>query len=207
MDESNYPSNSNRDREEAKKREKIEKVVSVAPFRRRKTLTQRMTEALIPGDPKGVVDYLVKDILLPSLRELAAEIFREGIERVIRGEPRSASRRSYRSASTNYNAYNKYSGTASERYRSPEIDRQPRITREFDDIVFKTRAECEVVLDALYDLIRRHRQASVSDLFQLIDLRPEWTDERRGWYSLTGADIRVVRDGYVLRLPPPESLR
>lgn len=57
------------------------------------------------------------------------------------------------------------------------------------------------------DLMRKYETVSVADLYELLGLDFNYTDEKWGWVNLDDAGIRRVRNGYLLDLPKPESLR
>ncbi len=56
-------------------------------------------------------------------------------------------------------------------------------------------------------LIEKYETVSVADLYELLGVEASYTDEKWGWVDLRDAGIRRVRDGYLLDLPKPESLR
>jgi hypothetical protein len=56
-------------------------------------------------------------------------------------------------------------------------------------------------------LIEKYETVSVADLYELLGVTSSYTDEKWGWVDLREATIRRVRDGYLLDLPKPESLR
>jgi hypothetical protein len=58
----------------------------------------------------------------------------------------------------------------------------------------------------MYDLLDRYQHVSVSDLYNLLDLTPAYTDANWGWYDLSGAKVRRISSGYLLDLSQPEPL-
>ena len=89
---------------------------------------------------------------------------------------------------------------------SRDISRTARRTHDFGDIILATRAEADRVLDHLSGLIDEFGQASVLDLYEIVNIDGNFTDDKWGWTQLRTAGVIRVRDGYLLDLPRTESL-
>ena len=72
---------------------------------------------------------------------------------------------------------------------------------DYDDIILDTRKEAEEVLDRMDDLIDNYGVVSVADLYDLVGISGNYTDNKYGWTNLRNADVQRVRDGYLLKLP------
>ena len=72
---------------------------------------------------------------------------------------------------------------------------------DYDDIILDTRKEAEEVLDRMDDLIDTYGVVSVADLYDLVGISGNYTDNKYGWTNLRNADVQRVRDGYLLKLP------
>lgn len=70
----------------------------------------------------------------------------------------------------------------------------------------ESRPEAETVLDNLYDILNKYDVVSVSDLYELVGITPQHTDQKWGWTTLQGAGVSRMRDGYLLNLPEPQPL-
>jgi len=133
---------------------------------------------------------------------------------MIFGEARSRSRYHGRRPNESYISYNRYSSSP---YRNRNLEpredrsrqqmsRRARASHDFDEIILHTRAEANEVLERLYDLVSQYGEAKVADLYDLVGVEGNYTDNRWGWQNLRGADVVRVRDGYLLDLPRPEPL-
>lgn len=76
----------------------------------------------------------------------------------------------------------------------------------FDDIVLANRKDAEQVLSQLSDVITTYGQASVADLYDLVGVINEFTDNCYGWTSSDSMYVIHIRDGYKLKLPKPSLL-
>lgn len=208
-----FPSNSRMPRTEKPVPERIvESVVSGEVASRRKPLSRRFREVFIGGDTKSVIGYVLSDVLLPQAREMFVEAVSSGFERLIYGENRPGRRYGSRPTTTtpgptNYTRYGVRGNNPIG--RQGQEDRRPTATvrtHELDDILLATRVEAETVIDRMYDLLRDYESVTVADLRSLIGWSSSYTDQKWGWIDLHGAEVRRVRDGYVLILPKTISL-
>lgn len=215
--ESNYPSNSNKQKKTevpAKETEpkKVEQITSGNVVRRKKPLGKRFAETFVGGDAKGVVGYVVYEVLIPAARDMVADAGREAIERMLYGEQRSPHRRggSARPSGANgYVSYNRFApGQSSSRNDDPRpsLSRKARASHDFDEIILASRVEAEEVIDRLFDLVSRYESATVADLYEMVGVTGNYTDDKWGWSDIRGAGVTRVRNGYLLDLPKPEPL-
>lgn len=205
-----FPSNSQRkpaDKPQAEKREPLEKIVTSGVTQRKKPLTKRFLETFVGGDAKGTLFYVMGEILVPAAKDMVAEAVTQGFERMIFGESRSGGRRSsmgssYSRPHTNYNRMGPGRGMSREREDPRELSRRARATHEFDEIILDTRAEAELVIDRLGELIEQYDVATVAALYELVGITSQHTDGKWGWDSMRDARVERLRGGgYLLDLP------
>lgn len=211
-----YPSNSRKSREPkveikpVEEEKRAEKVVEGEVVRRKKPLSKRFTEIFFSGNGRGVVSYIMLDVLLPAAKDTIADVVSQGIERMLFGEARSTSRRGT-SRTSGYVSYNRYSAQPQssvrrEDPRATALSQRARATHDFDEIILATRAEAEEVIGRLFDIVSKYEAATVADLYELLGISSKFTDDRWGWTDIRGAGVTRVRSGYLLDLPKPEPL-
>lgn len=204
-----FPGNSSRDKEQRKKdkpEKKVEKVIEGDVVQRKRPLGRRFKDTFLGGEFKAAAQYIGMEVLLPAFRNMLVDGVTKGVERVVYGE--STGRR----PSTGY-------GQPRIQYHSPvnrsgprraNIPDQPgparRRAADIDDIVLSSRQDAEKVIDTLTDIINQFDVASVADLKEILGLTAAYTDNSWGWFSMHYADIRQVRDGFLLLLPPAEVI-
>ena len=206
----NFPSNSKRSKEPDEPKEKVNApVVSGAVKRKKKPLGRKFKEAFISGpDTRTVWNHVLMDVLIPAAKDVTIDAANQGLERLIYGESIAPSRKPRSSSSlgntvVNYNRMSQPTRPALES-RTRSFSTQ---SISLDDLVLETRYEADQVLHGMAELIERYGQASVNDLNELVGLTGEYTDEHWGWLDLTGSRISRARDGYLLVLPSPQSLK
>lgn len=213
--ESNFPSNSNKEQREPKK--KVEKVVTGAVIQRKKPLGRRLREFFFNGeDTKVVFLHVVNDVLRPGARDMIFDAGNQMLQRMTYGEVQPIRNRGAiiggMFGNATYNAYNKYSSGTSLRPdpRGPgpsSIGRRGRAqNKDIQDIILSSRAEATDVIDQMYEIISAYGFVSVSDLFEMLGVHGEFPSESWGWSDIRGADVQRVPEGYLLVLPKLEAL-
>jgi hypothetical protein len=197
-----YPSNSKKPKFEAEEEKpKQEKVVTGSVVTRKKGFGSKIHDTFLSEDSNSVVQYVVMEVLVPAAKNMISDAVSQGVERLMFGDarPRSAST----GTRTNYTNYNR-----AQPQSTPQrtMTRQARTTHDFSDVILETRGDAEFVLDRLRDLIDTYTVATVGDLYDLVGLSSEFTDNKWGWYDLRSASVRAVRGGYLLLLPRTQPL-
>lgn len=210
--EGDYPSNSrakNKAPGAEAKPKKIESVVLGEVTRRKKPLSKRFADVFGGGNARSVWAYVMFDVLVPAAKDTFADAVSQGVERMVFGEARSSSRRTgHRPGGPGgYVSYNRYSPVGGARREEPTtMSRRSRANHDFDEIILATRVEAETVIERLFDLVSRYESATVGDLYELVGVSGNYTDDKWGWTDLRGANVARVRNGYLLDLPKPEPL-
>lgn len=189
---------------------KIEAVVTGGVSRRKKPLGKRFAETFFGENLKNVFKWLAEEVLLPAAKDTVTDVVSQGVERLIYGDARSTSRRTgYRPGGSHGPvSYNRFSSSQPpfRREEPRQISYRSRASHDFEEIVLATRHEAEEVISRMFDIVAKYEQASVSDLYCLVDISPKFTDEKWGWTDLRGAGVTRIRNGYLLDLPRPEAL-
>src|SRR5688572_10395332 len=202
----NFPGNSRESKipEPKQGEKKVAPIISGGVTRRKQPLMKRLYDTFL-GSENSVWQYLLHEILIPAAKDTVADFVSQGVERAVYGQPRSASRRTGRAGGSPYTPYNRYAQPTDRRI-DRTISRRARATHDFEEIILKTRAEVDAVIDAMMDLMHKYDQVTLSDLYDLVGVQGTFADEKWGWRDLRGAGPTRVQDGYLLDLPRPEPL-
>lgn len=149
----------------------------------------------------SIGQYILWDVLIPAAKNTISEIVSNGIEMMLYGD---ASRPSSirRDRGRSYVSYNSIYDRGSRRTTQPKA----RSRHSFDDVVLESRIDAEEVLSNLVELIDTYETASVADFYSAVGLEGEWTDNKWGWDNLSSAEVKRIREGYILVLPKPLAL-
>lgn len=206
-----YPSNSNKAKVSVSKESKnLERVTTNSAVRRKKPFFKSITETFSQADAASVLNFVVMDVIVPAAKDMLSDAISSGLDQLLfGGESRGGRRGGTRQPNNGYVSYNRYSSNNTlrpEPYRGPSISKRGRATHNFDEIILPTRVEAESVIDRLFDVVDRFEIATVSDLYELVGISGNFTDERYGWSNLRGAGVSRVKNGYLLNLPRPEQI-
>jgi len=187
-----YKSNSHKSKSEKPEEKKIEKVASGKV--RKKSGLSKVRDNLLSEDVGSMKSYILTEVFIPAAKKAISDI----VDMALYGETRS--RKGGNSSSISYVSYDRFS---SDRRRSKSNDRRrSNVSYTYDDIILDTRGEADEVLDQLIAIIDEYEVASVADLYDLVGVARNFTDQKYGWDNLSSASIDRVRGGgYVLRLP------
>ena len=200
-------SDKSKEKEPTKVVEKL--VLSGEVIQKKPGVGKKFKTIFLGGDAKSAANYVLADVVLPAIRDLMFDALRGGAERVIYGESRRARNRPIEARSRiQYSAFSHMrdprearpdqSARTSMRYRTERAD-----TR---DLVLTERADAETLVERLIDIIDTYDAASVMDLNEILGLASTPIDNKWGWTSLGKVEIRQVREGYLVDLPPPEEI-
>lgn len=202
MSTTDYTPNSHRYREEQKQaveeRKRVEKVTRGA-VKTKKNDIRKLTDVFISDDVKNIKSYVLMDVLVPTIKNAIVDIVTNGVNMIFFGGT-GGSRKS-RGASS-YVSY----GSFASRDRREDTTRSRGIY-SYDDIILESRGEAEDVLSRMDELIDMYGEASVADLYDLVGITGQYTDNRYGWTNLKNAEPIRVRDGYMLKLPKVTPLK
>ena len=193
-----YKANSHRVKEEQKSKEVVKK--DIQPIAKAKTKkkseVKKFADVFIAEDITSVKDYIVNDVLIPAAKKAISDIITNGIDMILYGEAKGRDRRRDGGSRVSYTKYY-------ERDRDRDYDRTRtrRSVYDYDDIILDTRGEAEDVLNRMDDLIDAYGMVSVADLYDLVGISGNYTDNKYGWTNLRNAEVRRTRDGYLLKLP------
>lgn len=206
---------SNQDPKPADKSQEKPKLqaVTTSAVQRKMSIGRRIKNALVVDDAQSIGAYLLEDVVIPTVKTLISDIAVGAIERALYGEARGRPMSSSRISGRGYTPYNRIYSSGS-RVTPPddgpgdrrELSRDARRSHDFGEIVFESRPEAYEVLDRLNDQIKNFDVATVGDLLDLSGITATHVDENWGWRTLATAQVRRVRNGYILDLERPVKI-
>lgn len=188
---SEYKSNSHRSKEIEREEKKVERVVKGQVKSKKKN---KFADTFISEDAASVKEYIIFDVLIPAAKNAISDMVTTGIQMMLYGEVRGTSKSKGSKVS-----YSKYYDDRRDR----DYDRRSRTRSgyDYDEIILESRAEAEEVLNSMDDLLERYGLVSVADLYDLVGITGNYTDNKYGWTNLRHASVQRLRDGYLLKLP------
>lgn len=191
-EELRYESNSHKSREA---REKAEKIQPVASGRvKKRSEARKFADVFLSEDAESVKSYIFMDVLVPAIKKAISDVVTNGIDMLLYGESGKAKRNSNASRVS----YSQYYNNSERRYDRPA---RTRAAYNYDDILLDTRAEAEDVLARMDELMDTYGLVSVADLYDLVGVTGNYTDNNYGWTDIRSASVVRTRDGYIIKMP------
>lgn len=194
-----YQSNSHRSKElaaeNAKDKKTAEKVVS-GKVTTKKNEGRKLANIFISEDARNVKDYVLMDIIVPAISNTILDIITNSANMIFGGHSRG--RKHSTGSKISYRKY--YEDNRSDRY-DRDRDRYSSTRFDYDDLVFDTRGDAEVVKDHMLDTAQEYGMVTVADMYDFAGVTAPYTATNYGWMGLRGIEVVRVRNGYILKLP------
>lgn len=197
----NLPDNSHKSRNEKKETsnptsgEKRAQKVIHGKVKKKKNEVRKFTDIFISEDAANVKSYILMDVIVPAVKKAIYDLVVGTLDMSLYGGRGSGKRPTADKISfRDYNGMSKrdertYGGT--------------RTTSgyTYDDIVVETRGEAEAVLSRMDEIMEEYGTVRVADLYDLVGVTGQYTDNNYGWTNIRNAKIVRVRDGYKIDMP------
>lgn len=208
-----YQGNSNTEKEgpNSKPRKNLERVVKGEVVVQKPGVAKRFKSIFFGGDARTAGQYLLGEVLIPAVRNLAVELINKGTDQMVYGRDRRppASRSSYtprvqyhnpvyRSEPRGYVPPNR----PLEAGRWVKMEDRPTV----ENIVVASKADADAILENLANVLDSYDEVTVADLYDLIGAPSTHVDHTWGWTRLNTVSVRQVKDGYHISLPRVEAL-
>lgn len=183
-------------------KKKAEKIISGKATAKPKGEIAKFFDTFFAEDIHKVVDYIKKDVVIPTIRDTLWTVIARGSERMIYGEAGHAPKNS-KLPYVNYNGLFKQPSNQTSNVSSSNNQ------YSVDNIILEDRGDAERVLEAMKAYIAEFGAVSISDLYGFIgEPIGDFMTTRWGWRSLNTAGImRTSNGGYKLDLPRAVSLK
>lgn len=205
IDINSFEPNSHKYNEQKRAQEiaKRAKVTTGKVTTRKRGLGKRFVDIFLTEDVGDVKTYLIYDVMIPAIKENVADLINSAIGMLFFGEatrrPRAPGRNAANGSKINYGAYHP---SAQRPERLPTFTRS-RIAHNFEDVIFETRGEAELVLDSMLEVLGSEaHQVTVADFYDLAGMTTNFTDNKYGWTDLRTARVNGSPSrGYWIDLP------
>ena len=204
MDEYEYKPNSHKYKEAQKsdqpkeeERKKVEKIANGRVKTKKKNEIAKFKDVFIAEDVSNVKSYILMEVLVPAIKKAVSDIVTNGIDMILYGGNGRGGKERFGASKISYQRY------YDRRDDRPSFNEsRTRSGYSYDDIILDSRGEAEEVLARLDELIATYGMVSVADLYDLVGVTGNYTDNKYGWVNIRNAEpIRLRDGGYMLKLP------
>ena len=194
-----YKPNSHKYKEEQKnlpaERKKVEKIVTGKVKTKKKSEASKLKDIFISEDVSNVKSYIFMDVLIPAAKKAISDIVSNGIDMILYGGTKPGNK----SSGSSYVSYNRFSDRNDPTHNY--TNNRTRTGYSYDDVLIDSRGEAEEVLERMGELIDTYGVVTVADMYDLVGITCNYTDNKYGWTNIRNASIERVRDGYMLKMP------
>lgn len=195
----NLPDNSHSSRAEKQKPiegKRAEKVVH-GKVKTKKNNARKLTDVFITEDAANVKNYVLFDVIVPSIKKALYDLVVGALDMTLFGGRGGGNSKRSISDKVSYRDYNSISKRDERSYGNT------RTTSgySYDDIVLETRGEAESVLSRMDEIIEEYDSVRVADLYDLVGITGDYTDNKYGWTNIRNARVVRTRDGYKIEMP------
>lgn len=196
------PDNSHKGRSERKEaaelkkteEKRAEKVVH-GKVKKKENGMRKLTDNFISEDVTNVKDYIIFDVVVPALKKVVYDLIVGTLDMSLYGGRRNSNRpKADRVSYRDYNDISRSGNRSGDRTRTAS-------GYSYDDIVVETRGEAETVLSRMDEIMEEYSIVRVADLYDLVGVTGDYTDNNYGWTNIRNAKIVRVRDGYKIDMP------
>lgn len=200
----NLPDNSHKGRDAKKQNpegKRAEKVVK-GKVKTKKNEMRKLTDVFISEDIVNVKSYILMDVLVPAIKKAIYDIVVNSLDMSLYGG-RGGNGKRPTADKVSYRDY----GSSSRRDDRGHVGNRTTSGYSYDDIVLETRGEAEAVLSRMDELMDEYQIVRVADLYDLVGITGEYTDNNYGWTNIRNASVERVRDGYKIKMPRALPIR
>lgn len=184
----------------------------------KKSFGTKLKETFIAEDAKDVGEYIVWDILIPTIKRTIRDIIVGSADRIFLGSSTPPSSRLYQDRGvTLVRPQTSYSSISAKRQTSTKsVPAQVSPQRNnFDilDMTFDDRGRLEQAFDDMLNVLEEYGKLSINEYAEILSRyfngipNLEYTAQLWGWRSLASASIVNTLDGYYLKTPKPMIIR
>ena len=176
---------------------------------KRPSFLSRLKDTFVAEDIHDVGDYIIWDIVIPTIRRTIRDVIVGAADRVFLGTTTpSTSSNLYRERGVTYVKRTDYgSASRAKADTRPQNVARPRVNFGIDNIVFDNYEDASSVLERLIDYLDTYGKVSVDDYLDLCGQKQDYTARNWGWLSLSSATIVNVPGGYLIKLPTPVVIK
>ena len=177
-------------------RRKVDKVVGGKVRVKKKSEIRKLADVFVAEDVDSVKEY-VGDVIISMIKDTLCDLCGD-IPKMIFFGTTSKNRGRYTSDRASYRDYAK---------RSERAPRGQRSGFALDDVIFDSRGDAEMVLDALDEMMEKYHMVRVADFYDATGETAPFTANDYGWMDIRNAEVVRAYDGYILKLPRPVPIR
>lgn len=204
------PDNSHQNKSEQKTKpsrepdgKRAEKIIH-GTVRTRKNSGRNFLETFLAEDGPNIWNYIKYEVLVPSIKRGFYDIIVGSLDMGLYGGRSNNGKR----PTADKVSYRDYSSLSRKDNRDDRSRSRSSSGYSYDEIVLDTRGEAEAVLARMDEIMEEYEIVRVADMYDLVGITGEHTDNKYGWTDIRNASIERTRDGgYRIKMPRALPIR
>ena len=152
----------------------------------------------IADDAKNVKDYIIYDVIIPSIKQSISDLIIGSTEMILNGKKTNRSQNT--NNQTGYVSYGQYRNQPQSQQQNTVYRRDSNFN-DFSDVIFDEKWKADEALSELLDIWRDYTKVYVADLYKTASIETNFIHEQWGWTDLSDTKVRRCRYGWYVDLP------
>lgn len=183
---------------------------------KKKSFGKKFAELFFSSDIQDIQTYVLEVAVIPTIKNTICNILHDIPELLFWGKTSrtgtySAPWQDPRQTTFRYDRVALNSTQRTDMYGRPTQtppQQQPQRNYMFDDIILRTATEAEALRTQMLDRIELYGAVTVAEVNEMLNVQNNnFTNYDWGWKNIASCEIRQVRGGYLVSLPPCTYLK
>lgn len=176
----------------------------------KKSLMRKIAESFVEEDTKDIKEYIIFEKIIPGLKNLVLDALEMRFFGAVSGRSRDYRYYNNSTGGSRFDYRSRYNGGSNGRpARSTNRDSANDYQNDKVDyrrIILDYRDDAEEVVRQMRDRIRATGSASIADLFNLLGIPSEYTDNDWGWEHEDEINWKRISNGFLINVPNARPL-
>lgn len=195
-----YKTNSHKSKDQSKEigaKKRVEKVVTGNAQTIKKSGIRKFSDIFVADDLSNIGSYILNDIVVPAVKNTIYDTVTNGLRMFLRTDDIAHHSGGPRASKI---SYTRFYDRPEDRRSSEEYRNKGRF--DYEDILFPSRADAEMVLTQMDEMLERYPTVTVLDMYDAAGITAPYTADKYGWTDIHTAKVVPVRGGgYMIKLP------
>jgi hypothetical protein len=171
-----------------------------------KGVLDKFKDNFIKQDIHVVKDKLVDNVLIPSIKRIISDTISNGIDMILYGEVQNKNSWGFPNSSSGFSKISMIPYNSIFEKKKPMEQQSANEVYEYGRVTVASMEAAKDVIRQMREICDLYHNVRVADLYDLVKLVPNGTDNRYGWTDFSTATFRMLPDGRYLIVTPPVEL-
>ena len=150
---------------------------------------------------RNIINDLFLSVVIPSTKNMIYQFLVDGLGQMILGQNSPKNSRGLPIQQAYHSMYSGLASRAKPKTTFGQRAGQTRADPVYEDIYFDYEQDARLVLAAMLDRLARFNRVSLGDMRHLAGLSTNSTQQKYAWTDLSGCEIVLTSEGWIITLP------